>query len=110
MTPETKDEPGTQNDAAKEEQHSKERPEDHSYSASHRSPSLCWPKSAPGAVPVRLRPFQSRISVVSARNARFPEQRMVRSDAALSPDILGGLKCFAFTPGRCSKRRCYQRR
>lgn len=26
MTPETKDEPGTQNDAAKEEEHSKERP------------------------------------------------------------------------------------
>jgi len=31
----------------------------------------------------------------------FPEQRMVRSGAALSPDIFGGLKCFAFTPGRC---------
>jgi hypothetical protein len=30
MTPETKDEPGTQNDAAKKEEHAKEHPEDQS--------------------------------------------------------------------------------
>jgi hypothetical protein len=35
-----------------------------------------------------------------------PEKRMVRSCEALSPDILGGPKCSAFTPERWRKRRC----
>jgi hypothetical protein len=47
------------------------------------------------------RPFQVRISVVSARNAMFRGDRMVRSGEALSPDISGGMKCFAFTPEPC---------
>src|SRR5215831_11246041 len=31
----------------------------------------------------------------------FPQQPMVRSCEALSPDLVGELKCFAFTPEHC---------
>jgi hypothetical protein len=31
----------------------------------------------------------------------IPRERMARSCEALSPDIPGGLQCFAFTPERC---------
>ena len=43
---------------------------------------------------------QVRISVVATRNAIFPGTDGAQCEA-LSPDIPGGLQCFAFTPERC---------